>query len=75
MILAERTKIASLTNLRTLAHRTMVWAVDLDDGTLIDALGENLGRHKKLELPDMGHLVPCFGAGGWPDFNFSAPLF
>ena len=25
---------------------TMVWAIDLDDGTLLDALGGNLGREK-----------------------------
>jgi chitinase len=26
--------------------RTLVWAIDLDDGTLIDALGSNMGRPK-----------------------------
>lgn len=26
---------------------TMVWAVDLDNGYLIDALGENMNRSKK----------------------------
>lgn len=30
----------------------MVWAVDLDDGTLIDALGSNMGRKKK-HIPPM----------------------
>lgn len=24
----------------------MVWAIDLDDGTLIKALGENIGRNE-----------------------------
>lgn len=26
----------------------MVWAIDLDDGTLIDALADNLSREKAL---------------------------
>ena len=25
----------------------MVWAIDLDDGSLIDSLGANMGRKKK----------------------------
>lgn len=37
----------------------MIWAVDLDDGTLIDALGENLGREKKKTgKPPL--QLPCF---------------
>ncbi|KAL7622471.1 hypothetical protein AAE478_007977 [Parahypoxylon ruwenzoriense] len=48
---------------------TMIWAVDLDDGTLIKALGKNLGRAPK---PDRGPnlpYMPCFGTGGWPSGN------
>ncbi|KAF1812796.1 glycoside hydrolase [Eremomyces bilateralis CBS 781.70] len=33
---------------------TMVWAIDLDDGTLIDALGGLLGREKKETYPTGG---------------------
>jgi len=28
------------------AYRTLVWAIDLDDGTLINALGSGLSRNK-----------------------------
>ncbi|KAI8207622.1 hypothetical protein K4K54_004854 [Colletotrichum sp. SAR 10_86] len=35
-----------LGGLLTRASRTMVWAVDLDDGTLIEALAGNLSRNK-----------------------------
>ena len=38
----------------------MVWAIDLDDGTLIDALGANLDRKKKSVLPPPKN--------GWPDY-------
>ena len=51
---------------RTNDCRTMIWAIDLDDGTLIDALGKGLGRPK---IPDLGPeppYIPCFGAQGWP---------
>lgn len=30
----------------------MVWAVDLDDGSLIDSLGANMGRKKKNTYPE-----------------------
>ena len=40
----------------------MVWAIDLDDGTMIDALGKNLGR-KKEEIIKMPRLLDCFGTG------------
>lgn len=43
---------------------TMIWAIDLDDGTLIDALGANLGR---MKLGDTGQQ-PLFGpdlGSGW----------
>lgn len=32
--------------------RTMAWAIDLDDGSLIDSLGANMGRPKKKASPD-----------------------
>ncbi|KAG2419068.1 hypothetical protein HFD88_002172 [Aspergillus terreus] len=39
----------------------MVWAVDLDDGTLIDALGQAMGKNKTLvgsmQLPSVPDLV------------------
>jgi chitinase len=49
----------------------MVWAIDLDDGTLIDSLGESLGRQKTLTLPELPLTETCFGGGecapGWCD--------
>ncbi|KAH7040899.1 chitinase [Microdochium trichocladiopsis] len=30
---------------------TMVWAIDLDDGTLIEALGANIKRNKSMVMP------------------------
>lgn len=30
----------------------MVWAIDLDDGTLINALGKNLNRDKSRVFPN-----------------------
>jgi hypothetical protein len=36
---------------------TMVWAVDLDDGTLIEALGSNLNR-PKAEIYEP-HILEC----------------
>lgn len=44
----------------------MVWAIDLDDGTLIGDLGENLNRTKSEDLGDDPPYVPCFGSSGWP---------
>ncbi|OTB01251.1 glycoside hydrolase family 18 protein [Hypoxylon sp. CI-4A] len=46
---------------------TMVWAIDLDDGTLIDSLGNSLGRPKNLDLGPPLPYAPCFGGSGWPD--------
>lgn len=43
---------------------TMVWAIDLDDGTLIDSLGESLGRQKTRTLPEIPLAQSCFGGGG-----------
>jgi chitinase len=40
----------------------MVWAIDLDDGTLINALGNNIKRPKE-ELTNVTSLVTCFGTG------------
>jgi len=44
----------------------MIWAIDLDDGTLINSLGANMGRPKALISPD----APLGGSDlgtGWPD--------
>ncbi|KAM5467394.1 putative chitinase [Microsporum audouinii] len=40
---------------------TMVWAIDLDDGTLIDALGSNLGRKKNTVLKKLPYYTPDLG--------------
>lgn len=40
--------------------RTMIWAIDLDDGTLIDALGSTLSRNKTRILPEAPFLLPDF---------------
>ena len=39
--------------------RTMIWAIDLDDGTLINALGSDLSRPKS-DLTDPLTLIPDF---------------
>lgn len=43
----------------------MAWAIDLDDGTLINSLGAGLNRNKSIELPEMHGFPPCFGST-WP---------
>jgi chitinase len=48
--------------LTSLFPRTMVWAIDLDDGTLIDELGSNLSREKDKVLSDPPDYLPCFGS-------------
>lgn len=35
----------------------MVWAIDLDDGTLLDALTSGLLRHKELTLEKLPSVV------------------
>lgn len=40
----------------------MVWAIDLDDGTLINALGSNLGR-KKFTV--FNSSIPLCMMGNW----------
>lgn len=44
-------------------HSTMVWAIDLDDGTLIDSLGQSLGREKTPTFPEESNIQTCFGTG------------
>ena len=44
----------------------MVWAIDLDDGTLIDALGESIGRRKE-EVANISQILTCFGTGNLKD--------
>ncbi|KAF4984917.1 hypothetical protein FDECE_16983 [Fusarium decemcellulare] len=41
---------------------TMVWAIDLDDGTLIDALGKGIKRKKSVVVPPR-RVIDCFGTG------------
>lgn len=41
--------------------RTMIWAIDLDDGQLIKALGSNLNRVAEEILPLPPYVLPCFG--------------
>lgn len=43
--------------------RTMVWAIDLDDGTMIEALGKGMKREKSLVV-EPRKVIDCFGAGG-----------
>ena len=38
----------------------MVWAIDLDDGTLIKALGQGLSR-KESDVVPVPKVVNCFG--------------
>ena len=44
----------------------MVWAIDLDDGTLIKALGDSMGKKKKNIPPTAALGGSDFGTG-WPD--------
>lgn len=45
----------------------MVWAVDLDDGTLIKSLSDT-GRDTTIILDDLPDIIPCFGSG-WEDVS------
>lgn len=42
---------------------TMVWAIDLDDGTMIKALSKGMKRKKSLVSPPV-RVIDCFGSGG-----------
>ncbi|RGP81325.1 glycoside hydrolase family 18 [Fusarium longipes] len=42
---------------------TMVWAIDLDDGTMIEALGKGMKRKKSLVVKSP-KVEECFGTGG-----------
>ncbi|UDD56387.1 hypothetical protein AFCA_003934 [Aspergillus flavus] len=44
---------------------TMVWAVDLDDGTLVEALGNASGKKKQWTSDGIFKPMPCFGKN-WP---------
>jgi chitinase len=44
----------------------MIWAIDLDDGTLINALGSDLDRDKAEVYSDPTYFVPDFGTA-WDD--------
>ncbi|KAK7425112.1 hypothetical protein QQX98_000026 [Neonectria punicea] len=41
---------------------TMVWAIDLDDGTLIEALGKGISRPKS-QVVAVPKVIDCFGTG------------
>lgn len=56
LAIATRTRLADI-----YLGRTMVWAIDLDDGTLINALGSNMGRPKTKVYPEPPYYVPDFG--------------
>ena len=43
----------------------MIWAIDLDDGTLINALGSDLSRPKS-DVQDRPSLLPDFETA-WED--------
>ena len=45
----------------------LVWAVDLDDGTLIKSLSDT-GRDTTIILEDAPDVIPCFGSG-WESFS------
>lgn len=52
--------------------RTMVWAIDLDDGSSIGALGKALGRPKASVSPDVsGQMGSDLGTG---PFNFTEQM-
>jgi chitinase len=40
----------------------MIWAIDLDDGTLIEALGKGIKR-KKSKISQPQRAATCFGTG------------
>lgn len=40
----------------------MIWTIDLDDGTLTDALGSNVDREKDNILLDTPYCLPDFGS-------------
>ncbi|KAI1373922.1 glycoside hydrolase superfamily [Hypoxylon crocopeplum] len=63
---AETMKIKmNYANQRCLGGR-MVWAIDLDDGTLLEALGSVSSRPKQRILPDLPDILPDFESP-WPD--------
>lgn len=46
---------------RSPIDRTMIWAIDLDDGTLIEDLGKNLNRKKSHVYGPLPDMLPCYG--------------
>jgi chitinase len=42
-------------------HRTMVWAIDLDDGSLLSALTSVSTKKKEEILPELDFDTPDFG--------------
>lgn len=56
-------RIVYLVDVSNNSIRTMVWAIDLDDGTMIEALGKGVKREKSLVV-EPRKVVDCFGTGG-----------
>lgn len=44
-----------------LCHRTMIWAIDLDDGSLLSALTSVSTKKKEEVLPELDFETPDFG--------------
>jgi chitinase len=44
-----------------LYRRTMVWAIDLDDGSLLEALASVSSKKKSEILPELDFDIPDFG--------------
>lgn len=42
-------------------HRTMIWAIDLDDGSLLGALTSVSTKKKEEVLPELDFDTPDFG--------------
>lgn len=51
----------------------MVWAIDLDDGTLLNALGSVSSRPKESLLKDLPSVIPDFDSP-WPDSDAESEL-
>lgn len=61
----HQTRMESFVHLLTIIPRLMVWAIDLDDGSLLDALFGNTGHKKRKtrDITDNDNNVNCFVGG------------
>lgn len=50
-----------ISDANTLGCRTMVWAIDLDDGSLLAALSSVSTKKKEEVLPELDFDTPDFG--------------